>query len=79
MPQKVFKNSFYEQLVKKMLDKYGYRINVTYEALAKELDTNYLVIYKIFKQLRAAGLMTDEPINGTRKIYVISRSIDKYL
>lgn len=74
-----FKNPFYEQLVKKMLNKYGYRIEITQIELSKQLNVSKSVLCKIFKQLRAAGLMTDEYINGARKIYVISRSIDKYL
>lgn len=76
---KILTNPFYEQLVKKMLNKYGYRIEITQVELSKQLNVSKSVLCKIFKQLRAAGLMTDEYINGARKIYVISRSIDKYL
>ena len=73
------KNRRYQHIVQKMLDKYGYTIDATYETLVKELDIKYTDVYRIFKLLREIGLMTDEPVNGTRKVYVISRDVDRYL
>lgn len=76
---KLVLNPYYKEVICNIISVYGYRVNSTQYKIAQQLKVREKLIHNIFKKLSANDLLEYEFINGTRRIYHISRAIKHYL